>query len=344
MKKIFAMLIALMMILSMTACGSSGGDSGESEEAASEATFEPMTWSANTAGAAGSNFAAGLEKFAELMKEKTNGAVVVDVYTSDQLSNGSQADSCQGVVDGTIDIAFEADGVWGNFDQTFCIPGLPFLFSSYEDVDSKLINGEGGKYMTDVLEKNFNVKNIGIGENGFRYITNSKHPVVSPEDLKGLKLRVGGSPLLTRCYELWKADYTTANWGEVYTGLQTHLYDGQENPIAVADASSIQEVQNYVTAWTAHYSCMFMTMNADLYNSLPDDLKAIVDECGKEACEYQVEVTRKQCDECLEKWISEYNIEKYDMDEANAEKFKELAAPLYDEYSQYQELIDLLSK
>ena len=73
MSMVFA-FASLMMILSMTACGSSGGDSGESEEAASEATFEPMTWSANTAGAAGSNFAAGLEKFAELMKEKTNGA------------------------------------------------------------------------------------------------------------------------------------------------------------------------------------------------------------------------------------------------------------------------------
>ena len=82
----------------------------------------------------------------------------------------------------------------------------------------------------------------------------------------------GGAPILVSTYESWGVDYTTAAWAEVYTGLQTKLYDGQENPIAVADASSIQEVQKYVTAWTANYGIMFMAMNGGLYNSLSDEL------------------------------------------------------------------------
>ena len=64
-----------------------------------------------------------------------------------------------------IDLAFEADGIWGNFNDTFSVPQLPFLFSSYEDVDARLINGEGGKYMSDLLESSFSVKCLGIGEN-----------------------------------------------------------------------------------------------------------------------------------------------------------------------------------
>lgn len=350
MRKITSLLLALAMTLALASCGGNTADAPSNGGSASDTpsgdggqpAFEKMTWAANTAGAAGSNFAAGLEKFAELMSEKTNGAVTVEVYTSDQLTNGSQTDSVQAVINGTIDLAFEADGIWGNFNDIFSVPQLPFLFSSYEDVDAKLVNGEGGKYMSDLLESDFSVKCLGIGENGFRYITNSKQPVKTPDDLKGLKIRVGGSPILTGSYAQWGADYTTANWSEVYTGLQTKLYDGQENPVAVADASSIQEVQKYVTAWTAQYSCMFLTMNGALYNSLPDELKAIVDECGKEACAYQVEFTRQQCDECLKKWVDEYGLELYEMSDENAQLFRDLGAPVYDQFSQCQELIDLL--
>ena len=333
-RKMIAMLMSLAMIIALCVC----------PVAEAETTFKPITWSASTAGAEGSNFYAGLAKFAELISERTDGAIKVEIYPSDQLTNGNQADSVQGCIDGTIDLAFEADGVWGNFDQIFCIPQLPFLFKSYEDVDSKLLNSENSKVFTDLLESKYNVKCIGIGENGFRYITNNKHPIATIDDLKGLKFRVGGSPLLTSTYTAWGADYTTAAWAEVYTGLSTGLYDGQENPIAVADASSIQEQQKYVTSWTAQYSCMFMTMNMDLYNSLSDELKAIVDECGKEACAYQVELTRQQCEDYLDKWINEYGIELTEMTEENIEVFKTAAQSVYDEYNKdYADTIALFN-
>lgn len=341
-KRIFCLILALAMAMSLVACGGQNNGSNDIDSDGAETGFEKMTWSAATSGAEGSNFDAGLEKFSELLQEKTGGAVKLDIYCSDQLTNGSTADSVQACMDGTIDVTFQADGIWGNFDTAFNIPNLPFLFDNYDDVDSKLINGEGGKYLANVMESKYNVKCLGIGENGFRYLTNSKHAVQTPDDLKDLKLRVGGAPILVGTYELWNVDYTTAGWAEVYTGLQTKLYDGQENPIAVADASSIQEVQKYVTAWTANYGIMFMVMNGDLYNSLSDELKAIVDECAKEACAYQIDVTRQQCDECLQKWVDNYDIEVYEMTEENAQLFRDKAMPLYDKYTDYQELIDLL--
>lgn len=153
-----------------------------------------MTWSAATSGAEGSNFDVGLEKFSELLQEKTGGAIKLDIYCSDQLTNGNQADSIQANIDGTIDVTFQADGVWGNFDTVFSVPNLPFLFDSMTDVDSKLINGEGGKYLMNAMDSKFNVKCLGIGENGFRYLTNSKYPVKTPDDLHDLKLRIGGAP------------------------------------------------------------------------------------------------------------------------------------------------------
>lgn len=341
MKKIFSLILALIMALSLVACGSTPGADAGSESGDGETSFEKMTWSAATSGAEGSNFDAALEKFSELLSERTGGAVKLEIFCSDQLTNGSTADSVQANMDGTIDVTFQADGIWGNFETACNIPNLPFLFDDYEDVDSKLINGPGGEYLCKIIEDNYNVKVLGIGENGFRYLTNSKHPVKTPDDLKDLKLRVGGAPILVGTYEKWGVDYTTAGWAEVYTGLQTGLYDGQENPLAVADASSIHEVQNYVTAWTANYGIMFLVINGDLYNSLSDELKAIVDECGKEACAHQIEVTRQQCASYLDKWV-DYGIEAYEMTPENAELFRQLALPVYDDYTEYQDLIDLL--
>lgn len=191
-KRFLALILALVMALSLVACGDSGktpaadGDSN----GGGDSSFPKMTWTAATSGAEGSNFDVGLEKFSELLQEKTNGAVKLDIYCSDQLTNGSTADSVQACMDGTIDVTFQADGIWGNFDTVFNIPNLPFLFDSYDDVDSKLINGEGGKYLMKAMEDKYNVKCLGIGENGFRYLTNRKHPVKTPDDLHDLKLRI----------------------------------------------------------------------------------------------------------------------------------------------------------
>ncbi|MCD8249978.1 MAG: TRAP transporter substrate-binding protein DctP [Lachnospiraceae bacterium] len=364
-RKVVALSLALAMTASLAACGnsSSGDSAGTSSETTVEAgetedtgtatgteeggttSFEPMTWSAATSGADGSNFVAGLEKFGELLSERTDGAITLNIFPSDQLTNGNAVDSLQGEMEGTIDVTFQADGIWSNFDARFNVLILPFLFTSTDEVDEKLFNGEGGAYLIDMLENEQGVKCLGIGENGFRYITNSKHEVCTPDDLKDLKLRVGGSPILTRTYDLWGVDYTTANWAEVYTGLQTGLYDGQENPVAVAHASSIQEVQSYVTAWTAQYSCMFLTMNMDLYNSLSDELKEIVDECGAEACAYQVELTRQECEDYLEVWEEEYDMQVHYTTEEEIAMFKELSDPIYEEameeYGFTQELMDL---
>ena len=87
---------------------------------------------------------------------------------------------------------------------------------------------------------------------------------------------------------------------------------------------------------------MFMAINGDLYNSLSDELKAIVDECAKEACAYQIQYTREQCDSALKKWVDNYGIEVYEMTAENANLFRQKIQPVYDKFSAYNELIDLL--
>lgn len=167
---------------------------------------------------------------------------------------------------------------------------------------------------------------------GCALATSSKHAIASKADMNGLKMRVAGSQLLNRSYELWGADYTNANWSEVFTALQTGTYDGQENPLPTADAASIQEVQSYLTYWTGAYDCLFFCMNAELYNSLSPELQAIVDEAGQAACEYERELNRSQDQEIMDKW-AEAGVEITELTPEAAAEFAEASAPVYDEFA-----------
>ena len=109
---------------------------------------------------------------------------------------------------------------------------------------------------------------MGMAENGFRELTNSKRPVKSVDDIKNLKIRVAGSNLLMKCYELWGADGTNMNWSETYTALQQNTVDGQENPLPAIDAASVQEVQKYVSMWNANYDCLFFCINQKFMTNL----------------------------------------------------------------------------
>ena len=237
----------------------------------------------------------------------------------------------QALMDGTTELSMHSNLIWSSFDQRFNVVSLPFLFSSTEEADAAL-DGAGGEALGEILESTYNVHLLGIAENGFRHITNSKHAIASKADMNGLKMRVAGSQLLNRSYELWGADYTNANWSEVFTALQTGTYDGQENPLPTADAASIQEVQSYLTYWTGAYDCLFFCMNAELYNSLSPELQAIVDEAGQAACEYERELNRSQDQEIMDKW-AEAGVEITELTPEAAAEFAEASAPVYDEFA-----------
>ena len=233
MKKFLALLLALTMALALVACG--GGDDAASDTtadsgddaAASTGEFEEMTWKFACSATETSPWVDGAKEFARIVGEKTGGAITVQYYPADQLTAGNQTDGIQALMDGTTELSMHSNLIWSSFDQRFNVVSLPFLFSSTEEADAAL-DGAGGEALGEILESTYNVHLLGIAENGFRHITNSKHAIASKADMNGLKMRVAGSQLLNRSYELWGADYTNANWSEVFTALQTGTYDGQE--------------------------------------------------------------------------------------------------------------------
>lgn len=340
MRKFLAMTMAFAMTATLLAgCGSggsgstpaaSGTASSGAAPAASGTAFEKQTWKFACSATETSTWADAGRKFGELVSEATGGAVTVQIYAADQLTAGNQKEGIQALMDGTTELSMHSNLIYSGFDQRFNVVSLPFLFSSVEDADAKL-DGEGGEALKGVLAE-YGLHCMGIAENGFRHPTNSTRAIASVADMKGLKMRVAGSALLNREYELWGANYANANWSEVFTALQTGTYDGQENPLPTADAASIQEVQKYVTYWTGTYDCLFFCMNQDLYNSLSPELQAIVDDCGQQAVEYQRQINREQDQAILDKWAAA-GVTVTELTPEAAEEFKAASAACYDEFA-----------
>ncbi len=163
--------------------------------------------------------------------------------------------------------------IYSAFDPRFNVVSLPFLFDSVEDADAKL-DGEAGEKLKEILDE-YGLHCMGIAENGFRQLTNSKQEVKSVDDMKNLKIRVAGSNLLMECYKRWGADATNMNWSETYTApLQQKTVEGQENPLPAIDAASVQEVQPYCSMWNAIYDCLFFCILAEEMTGYPAEQDA----------------------------------------------------------------------
>lgn len=339
MKKFLALAMALSMTATLLA-GCGGGNSAASTPAASSGssssaaasgtTFEKQTWKFACSATENTCWADMGRDFGQMVSDATGGAVTVEVYAADQLTAGNQSEGIQAAIDGTTELSAHSNLIYSAFDQRLNVVSLPFLFDSFEDVDAKL-DGAGGQALGEVVES-MGLHLLGVGENGFRHPTNSVRPIDSLAAMKGLKLRVAGSELLNAEYTKWGANWANANWSEVYTGLQTGTYDGQENPLPTADGASIAEVQKYVTYWTGVYDCIFFTINGDLYNSLSPELQAIVDECGQKAAQNQRQLEREQDQVVLQKW-TDAGVTVTELTPEAIQEFKDASASCYDDFS-----------
>ena len=198
MKKFLALLLALTMALALVACGG-GSDSGDTGAGTtggdSESGFEPMTWKFACSATETSPWVDGAKEFARIVGEQTGGAITVQYYPADQLTAGSQTDGIQALMDGTTELSMHSNLIWSSFDQRFNVVSLPFLFDSVEEADAAL-DGAGGQALGEILESEYNVHLLGIAENGFRHITNSKHAVTSLADMGSIWSRASTTVIL----------------------------------------------------------------------------------------------------------------------------------------------------
>jgi tripartite ATP-independent transporter DctP family solute receptor len=216
---------------------------------------------------------------AEAIKKQSGGLVDLQVYPNSQL--GSEPDMFSQMRSGALDF-MSTSGVNQTVVPIGGINAVAFAFENYDQVwaamDGDLgnhVRGEFAKVGLYVLPKCL--------DNGYRNITSSAKPIVTPDDLKGFKIRVPGNPLWVTLFKTLGAAPTPINFGELYAALQTHIVDGQENPLALIQSAKLYEVQKYVSLsghiWDGHY----IFANAGRWNALPQDVRAAITTALSEA-------------------------------------------------------------
>ena len=157
MKKFLALVLALVMSLSLVACGGKTEAPAKTDEPAKSETtseapkFEKQTWKFACSATENTCWADMGRDFGKMVSEATGGAVTVEVYAADQLTAGNQSEGIQAVIDGTTELSAHSNLIYSAFDQRLNVVSLPFLFDSFDDVDAKL-DGDGGKAVGEVVE------------------------------------------------------------------------------------------------------------------------------------------------------------------------------------------------
>lgn len=225
------------------------------------------------------------KRFADVVAKESGGKVAVKVFHSSAL--GDQVSSLESMKVGTIDIATIETPIT-TIDSVLGATALPYIFQGREHVAAAL-QGAAGKWIEKRLAAN-GLRVIGFLEGGFRQITNNVRPIIKPTDLKGVKMRTPGSKLRIKIFNHYGANASPLPFKELYTALQTGVFDGQENPVIWVKAIKFHEVQKYLSVTNHLYTVTYLLMSEKSYQKLPANQQAVLKKAGREAMAYSVQL------------------------------------------------------
>jgi tripartite ATP-independent transporter DctP family solute receptor len=212
-------------------------------------------------------------EMAAAIKDQTGGRFDLQIFPSSQL--GSDTDTLSQIRSGGVEFFTLSGLILSTLVPAASINGLGFAFPSYDAV-WKAMDGDLGAYVRAQIAKSGLIAMDKIWDNGFRQTTTSTKPIVTPDDFKGMKLRVPPSPLWTSMFKALDASPASINFNEVYSALQTKIVDGQENPLAIISTAKLYEVQKYCSLTNHMWDGFWFLANQRAFEALPDDVRGVV--------------------------------------------------------------------
>ncbi|MBD8481752.1 TRAP transporter substrate-binding protein [Pseudomonas coleopterorum] len=213
-------------------------------------------------------------EMAKAIKEETNGAVQIQVFPSSQL--GSDTDTLAQVRSGAVDLFALSPVILGTLVPSVQISAVGFAFKDYDQVWSAMDGDLGAHVRSEIAKTDTLFAFDKMWDNGFRVTTTSTRPVLKPEDLVGMKLRVPPSPIIMSIFKAFEAAPTSINFAEVYSALQTRIVEGQENPLTLVSSAKLYEVQKYCSLTNHVWDGFWMLGNSKSFARLPADVQAVV--------------------------------------------------------------------
>lgn len=279
-----------------------------------------------------------LEGFAEEVKAATNGRIVFMIYPSSQL--GNEKDLIEGLSLQTVDGGLIGGGSFQSVEPKFGVEALPYAWPTHESAYAAL-DGELGDYLLSLLAKQ-GVVGVSWWENGYRHLTNNRGPVIKPEDMAGLKIRVTPDKMRLDTFKALGASPMPINFGELYSAMQQGVVDGQENPFSIIYSSSFYEVQKYLSITGHIWGSALLCFNSSVWDRLSDEDKAIVEKAATKWRDEQRRQTMEEEEEFLKK-LKDKGMEVTEVDKA---AFQQAVQSVWDEYEGEfgKELMDLVRK
>jgi len=325
-------LLAVLVLLSGLLAGCGGGKTSGGEQAG----VPEKTWQlkAGHVAAAGHPMDEALKDMAKKLEQSTNGRVKMDVFAASAL--GGERELIEGARLGTVDVVLATTAVTANFVPGMKVFDLPFLIRD-RDHAYKVLDGEIGRDLLNRMTEH-NLIGLSFWENGFRQMTNSKRPINSPADVKGIKLRTMENPIHMDAWRALGADPTPMAFAEVFTALQQGTVDGQENPLAIIATSRLFEVQKYLALTNHNYSPMVLMVSKSVWETFPEDIKQLFRQFAMEGAADEREALHKANAQYLEQ-IKAAGVQ---VTEPDTTPFQEAIKAVYDKYGDQigKDLID----
>lgn len=256
--------------------------------------------------------------FSEILKERSNGEIDVQVFPSEQL--GKEVEIIRSIKAGIVDMTITG-GTLQNWSEIACFSDLPYLFRDGDHMQ-QVTEGEIGKFIKGKLLEDTNMRAVAYFIRGPRYLTTNR-PIRHPDDLKGIILRVPNVPSYVSAWEASGAKPTPMAFSEVFTSLQQGAIEAQENPLAMIYTSSFFEVQKYLNQTEHLMSWGYIMVGEKQFQQLTPDLQKLFLECAKEMQEYEHQLFLEN-ESTFKKLILDKGMEFIEVDKT---AFQEKAAP-----------------
>ncbi|MBC2855560.1 sialic acid TRAP transporter substrate-binding protein SiaP [Cetobacterium sp. 2A] len=265
------------------------------------------------------------EHFANNLKEKTNGQILLELYPGSQL--GDDRTMIEQLSAGVLDFGFAEIGRFNIFFPEAQVYSLPYVIKDFNHMQKATSDTEIGKSLKNKIDKNLNITILSQAYNGTRQTT-SNRAINSLEDMKGMKLRVPKAEANLEYAKNTGASPTPMAFSEVYLALQTNAVDGQENPLSAIRAQKFYEVQSYL-AMTNHIlnDQVYLVSNETL-KKLPADLKKIVEDEAAVAANYHTQLFVNEEAEV----INFFKTQGVTVTTPDLTKFSAAMQPFYDVY------------
>lgn len=342
--KSIALALAMVMGLSLTACGSKTTEttqpSGtETTTAATESTSDDaLVIKIGHAQSEDGDWHKGLEVFRDKVAELSNGTMEVQIYANETL--GPEADNIAAVQQGTCEGVVTGDTM-SNWTPYAALLAAPYAANTLDDLITIADSEEVGSFIEEQVVENVQLHPIGFFIRSARELTSTK-PIKSIDDVKGLKIRVPNSPLQIALWNAFGASATPIASSEVFSSLQNGTVEAQENPYANIISMNIPEVCKYLVQTDHVYSWIYVTLGENFWQSLTSEQQDIIDQAAQEMEKYQWDYLKEQVSEqenALKEQMEFIEIDKAPFQEIAKNVMKEQLDP--EVYELYTKMVEL---